>query len=63
MTVTGARYRDRITQFFLFQLDDIDIYLILMCFQQDGVICHIARETVQLLHETFLCRLLSYFGD
>lgn len=33
-----------------------------MWFQQDGVMCHTARETIQSLHETFRHRVLSYFG-
>lgn len=61
VTVTAARYRDMITRFFLPQLDDIDVAN--MWFQQDGATCHTARETLQLLHETFPGRVLSRFGD
>jgi hypothetical protein len=32
-------------------------------FQQDGATCHTARETMQLLHETFPSRVISRFGD
>src|ERR1700761_3019106 len=34
-----------------------------MWFQQDGATCHTARETIQLLHETFPGRVLFRFGD
>ncbi|XP_018359883.1 PREDICTED: uncharacterized protein LOC108759083 [Trachymyrmex cornetzi] len=50
-----------ITEFFLPKLDDIDVDD--MWFQQDGATCHTARETIQLLHETFPGRVLSRFGD
>jgi len=60
-TVTGAQYRDMITQFFVPKLEDIDVTN--MWFQQDGATCHTARETIQLLHETFPGRVLSRFGD
>ena len=60
-TVNGARYRDRITRFFLPKLDDIDVAD--MWFQQDDATCHTANETIQLPHETFLNRVLSRFGD
>ena len=60
-TVNNARYRDMITQFFLPKLDDIGVAN--MWFQQDGATCHIANETIQLLHETFPGRVLSRFDD
>ena len=50
-----------ITQFFLPKLDDIGVAN--MWFQQDGATCHIANETIQLLHETFPDRVLSRFDD
>ncbi|KAK9510942.1 hypothetical protein O3M35_005613 [Rhynocoris fuscipes] len=50
-----------ITRFFLPKLDDIDVAN--MWFQQDGATCHTARETLQLMHETFPGRVLSRFGD
>ena len=59
-TVNNARYRDMITQFFLPKLDDIDVAN--MWFQQDAT-CHIANETIQLLHETFPDHILSHFGN
>lgn len=35
-----------------------------MWFQQDGATCHIAQETIQLLHESFpVIRVISYFDD
>ena len=50
-----------ITQFFLSKFNDIDVANI--WFQQDNAACHIANETIQLLHETFLGRVLTHFGD
>lgn len=61
VTVTGARYRDMITEFFLPKLDAIDVAN--MWFQQHGATRHTASETIQLLHETFPGRVLSRFGD
>ena len=51
-----------ITQFFLPQLDYIDVAN-MMWFQQDNTTCHTANETIQLLHETFPSHVLSRFGD
>ncbi|CAF4889820.1 unnamed protein product [Pieris macdunnoughi] len=34
-----------------------------MWFQQDGAKCHTARETIQLLHQSFPGRVISRFGD
>ena len=59
-TVNDARYRDTIIQFFLPKLDDTDMAN--MWFQQGGT-CHIANETIQLLHETFPGHVLSRFSD
>ncbi|EFN78033.1 hypothetical protein EAI_06421, partial [Harpegnathos saltator] len=59
--VNGARYRDMINQFFVPKLQDMDVDD--MWFQQDGATCHTARETIQLLHESFPGRVISRFGD
>ncbi|XP_078047551.1 uncharacterized protein LOC144475472 [Augochlora pura] len=61
ITVNGARYRDMIIQFFVPKLQDMDVDG--MWFQQDGATCHTARETIQLLHESFPGRVISRFGD
>ncbi|XP_078032646.1 uncharacterized protein LOC144467630 [Augochlora pura] len=61
ITVNGARYRDMIIQFFVPKLQDMDVDG--MWFQQDGTTCHTARETIQLLHESFPGRVISRFGD
>ncbi|EFN78794.1 hypothetical protein EAI_16705, partial [Harpegnathos saltator] len=61
ITVNGARYCDMINQFFVSKLQDIDVDD--MWFQQDGATCHTARETIQLLHESFPGRVISRFGD
>ena len=50
-----------ITVLFLPKLDDIDVAN--MWFQQDGVTCCTANETIQLLHKTFPSRILSRFSD
>jgi hypothetical protein len=34
-----------------------------MWFQHDGATCHTARETTELLRETFLGRVISRNGD
>ncbi|CAK9813815.1 hypothetical protein ANTPLA_LOCUS7992 [Anthophora plagiata] len=49
ITVNGARYRDMIIQFFVPKLQDMNVDD--MWFQQDGATCHIARETIHLLHD------------
>lgn len=53
---------DITTGLFLPKLNDIDVDDTLWL-QQDGATCHIAREIIQLLHETFPDRVLSHFGD
>ena len=53
--------RELITQFFVPQLADMTVED--MWFQQDGTICHTARETMTLLHEFFPGRVISRFGD
>ncbi|CAK9806866.1 hypothetical protein ANTPLA_LOCUS5061 [Anthophora plagiata] len=40
-----------------------DMYVNDMWFQQDGTTCYTARETIQLLHESFPVRVISRFGD
>lgn len=47
-------------QFFLPKLQDMDVYD--MWFQQDGAICHTARETIQLLHESISGSVISRIG-
>lgn len=44
------------TQLFVQKLDDIDV--VNVRFQQDGAICHIARERIQLLRDTFPGRVI-----
>ncbi|EFN85184.1 hypothetical protein EAI_06378, partial [Harpegnathos saltator] len=51
ITVNGVRYRDVIIQSFVPKLQVMDVDD--MWFQQDGATCHTARETIQLLHESF----------
>lgn len=60
VTVNGERYRDMITNFFVPQLQGINVAD--MWFQQDGATCHTARDTINLLKETFDERLISRNG-
>ena len=60
-TVNGVRYREMITSFFLPRIEEMNVEG--MWFQQDGATCHTARETIQLLHQSFPGRVISRFGD
>ena len=56
--VNGQRYNDIINDFLIPKVNVIDSY-----FQQDGATCHITRLNMEILHQTFLRRLISRFGD
>ncbi|GFU43648.1 uncharacterized protein TNCV_4483211 [Trichonephila clavipes] len=56
----GDRYRARITNFFIPELNNHDVQE--LWFQQDGATCHTARATIDLLKDTFGDRLISRFG-
>ncbi|GFW99043.1 transposable element Tc3 transposase [Trichonephila clavipes] len=60
VTVNGDRYRAMITNFFIPELNNHDVQE--LWFQQDGVTCHTARATIELLKDTFGDRLISRFG-
>ncbi|GFW71838.1 uncharacterized protein TNCV_3220141 [Trichonephila clavipes] len=60
VTVNGDRYRAMITNFFIPELNNHDVQE--LWFQQDGVACHTARATIDLLKDTFGDRLISRFG-
>ncbi|GFX41054.1 transposable element Tc3 transposase [Trichonephila clavipes] len=60
VTVNGDRYRARITNFFIPELNNHDAQE--LWFQQDGATCHTARATIDLLKDTFGDRLISRFG-
>ncbi|GFW79171.1 uncharacterized protein TNCV_2475781 [Trichonephila clavipes] len=60
VTVNGDRYRAMITNFFIPELNHHDVQE--LWFQQDGVTCHTARATIDLLKDTFGDRLISCFG-
>ncbi|GFW51526.1 transposable element Tc3 transposase [Trichonephila clavipes] len=60
VTVNGDRYRAMITNFFILELNNHDVQK--LWFQQDGVTCHTARATIDLLKHTFGDRLISRFG-
>ncbi|GFW67030.1 DUF4817 domain-containing protein [Trichonephila clavipes] len=60
VTVNGDRYRAMITNFFIPELNNHDVQE--LWFQQDGVTCHTARATIDLLKDTFSDRLISRFG-
>ena len=61
VTVNGVRYSNMITEFLWPQLDGMDMED--KCFQQDGAICHTARETTELLREKFPGRVISPNDD
>lgn len=61
VTVNGDRYRSMITNFFVPQLNNID-NVEAYWFQQDGATCHTARDTINLLRETFDVRIISRNG-
>ncbi|GFU81152.1 transposable element Tc3 transposase [Trichonephila clavipes] len=60
VTVNGDRYRAIITNFFIPELNYPDVQG--LWFQQDGATCHTARDTIDLLKDTFGDRLISRFG-
>ncbi|GFW31464.1 transposable element Tc3 transposase [Trichonephila clavipes] len=60
VTVNGDRYRAMITNFFIPELNNHDVQE--LWFQQDGATCHTARDTIDLLKDTFGDRLISRFG-
>ncbi|GFY10623.1 uncharacterized protein TNCV_2194441 [Trichonephila clavipes] len=60
VTVNGDWYRAMITNFFISELNNHDVQA--LWFQQDGVTCHTARATIDLLKNTFGDRLISRFG-
>ncbi|GFV23906.1 transposable element Tc3 transposase [Trichonephila clavipes] len=60
VTVNGDRYRAMITNFFIPELNNHDVRE--LWFQQDGVTCHTARATIDLLKDTLGDRLISRFG-
>ncbi|GFX57007.1 putative transposable element [Trichonephila clavipes] len=60
VTVNGDRYRAKITNFFIPELNNRDVQE--LWFQQDGATCHTARATIDLLKDTFGDRLISRFG-
>ncbi|GFW92758.1 transposable element Tc3 transposase [Trichonephila clavipes] len=49
-----------ITNFFIPELNNHDVQE--LWFQQDGATCHTARDTIDLLKDTFGDRLISSFG-
>ncbi|GFX76475.1 putative transposase [Trichonephila clavipes] len=60
VTVNGDRYSAMITNFFNSELNNHDVQE--LWFQQDGVTCHTARATIDLLKDTFGGRLISRLG-
>lgn len=54
--MNDQRYRNLTTQFFVPQWADITCF-----FQQNGVNCHTACETLMVLHSSFPDRVISYF--
>ncbi|GFV32948.1 transposase [Trichonephila clavipes] len=60
VTVNGDRYRAKIINFFIPELNNHDVQE--LWFQQDGATCHTARATIDLLKDTFGNRLIARFG-
>ncbi|GFV08599.1 transposable element Tc3 transposase [Trichonephila clavipes] len=60
VTVNGRRYRAKITNFFIPELNSHVVQE--LWFQTDGATCHTARATIDLLKDTFGDRLISRFG-
>ncbi|GFY32432.1 putative DD41D transposase [Trichonephila clavipes] len=58
--VNGDRYRAMITNFFIPDLNNHDVQE--LWFQQDGATGHTARDTIDLLKDTFGDRVISRFG-
>ncbi|GFU10633.1 transposable element Tc3 transposase [Trichonephila clavipes] len=58
--VNGDRYTAMITNSFIPELNHHDVQE--LWFQQDGATCHTARDTIDLLKDTFVDRLISRFG-
>ena len=58
VTVNGGRYRQRITNFFLAKMQELDLHD--MCFQQDVATCHTARLTMDLLRVQFGEHFISH---
>ncbi|GFU63077.1 uncharacterized protein TNCV_4123171 [Trichonephila clavipes] len=60
VTVNGDRFRAKIPNFFIPELNNHDVQE--LWFQQDGATCHIARATIDLLKDTFGDHLILRFG-
>ncbi|XP_073847016.1 uncharacterized protein [Musca autumnalis] len=60
VTVNGDRYRAMITDYFVPELDGMNVDE--LWFQQDGATCHTAHVTIDLLKETFDERIISRNG-
>jgi len=67
VTVSGKRYRAMISDFLWPRLEELemgmDLNMDTLWLQQDRATCHISRETIALLRETFPDRLISLRGD
>ncbi|GFW02039.1 putative transposable element [Trichonephila clavipes] len=60
VTVNGDRYKAMMTNFFIPELNSHDVQE--LWFQQDGLTCHTARATIDLLKDTLGDCLISRFG-
>ncbi|XP_073819568.1 uncharacterized protein [Musca autumnalis] len=60
VTVNGDRYRAMITDYFVPELDGMNVDE--LWFQQDGATCHTAHVTIDLLKETFNECIISRNG-
>lgn len=61
VTVNGQRYYEMLDNFFIPQVEAMDVADI--HFQQDGATCHTTRENMTLLRGQFPGKVISRFGD
>ena len=61
VSVNGLRCRTMINGFLWPELEDMDVDDV--CIPQDGATCHTSGETIGLLREKFLGRVISRNGD
>ena len=57
VSVSGLRYRTVINEFFWTELGDMDVDNVYL--QQDGATCHTSGETIGILRDKFLGRVIS----
>ena len=63
VTVTSDRYVAMLNEFVFPQLQNLNIDVASVYFQQDGATAHTARDSMATLRTVFEGRLISRFGD